>query len=46
MPLSATRDYRRMRPLPKPLDCYAEAGLDAVKAILNYRAGHQFQAQP
>jgi uncharacterized protein (DUF433 family) len=27
------------------LDCYPEAGLDAIKAILSYRAEHQFQAQ-
>jgi hypothetical protein len=27
-------------------DCYPEAGLEAIKAILNYRAAHQFQAQP
>ena len=27
-------------------NCYPEAGLDAVKAILDYRAAHQFQAQP
>ena len=25
---------------------YPEAGLDTIKAILNYRAEHQFQAQP
>ena len=28
-----------------PLDCYPEAGIDAIKAILHYRAEHQFQAQ-
>jgi uncharacterized protein (DUF433 family) len=27
------------------LDCYPEAGLDAIKAILSYRAAHQLQAQ-
>lgn len=27
------------------LDCYPEAGLDAIKTILSYRAEHQFQAQ-
>ena len=28
------------------LDCYPEAGLDTIVAILNYRAAHQLQAQP
>ena len=28
-----------------PLDCYPEVGIDAIKAILHYRAEHQFQAQ-
>jgi uncharacterized protein (DUF433 family) len=28
------------------LDCYPEAGLDNIKAIVHYRAAHQFQAQP
>jgi uncharacterized protein (DUF433 family) len=32
--------------LAETLDCYPEAGLDAIKAILTYRAEHQFQAQP
>jgi uncharacterized protein (DUF433 family) len=27
-------------------DCYPEAGIAAVKAILTYRGTHQFQAQP
>jgi uncharacterized protein (DUF433 family) len=27
------------------LDCYPEAGLEAIKAILRYRAEHQLQAQ-
>lgn len=27
------------------LDCYPEAGLEAIQAILKYRAEHQFQAQ-
>jgi uncharacterized protein (DUF433 family) len=27
------------------LDCYPEAGLDTIKAILSYRAEHQLQAQ-
>ena len=31
--------------IAETLDCYPEAGLDAIKAILNYRAAHQFQAQ-
>ena len=28
------------------LDCYPEAGLDTIKALLTYRATHQFQVQP
>ena len=28
------------------LDCYPEAGLDNIKAIVHYRAAHQFQARP
>lgn len=28
------------------LDCYPEAGLDNIKAIVHYREAHQFQAQP
>ena len=31
--------------IAETLDCYPEAGLDAIKAILNFRAEHQFQAQ-
>ncbi len=27
------------------LDCYPEAGRDAIEAILNHRAGHRLQAQ-
>jgi uncharacterized protein (DUF433 family) len=32
--------------IAKTLDCYPEAGIDAIKAILRYRAEHQLQAQP
>ncbi len=32
--------------IAETLDCYPEAGLDAIRAILDYRAAHQFQAQP
>jgi uncharacterized protein (DUF433 family) len=32
--------------IAETLDCYPEAGIDAIKAILNYRVEHQFQAQP
>ena len=32
--------------IAETLDCYPEAGLDAIRVILNYRAEHQFQAQP
>jgi len=31
--------------IAETLDCYTEAGIDAIKAILQYRAEHQFQAQ-
>jgi uncharacterized protein (DUF433 family) len=31
--------------IAETLDCYPEAGLEAIKAILKYRADHQFQAQ-
>ncbi len=27
-------------------DCYPEAGIAAIKTLLDYRAAHQFQAQP
>lgn len=32
--------------LAETLDCYPEAGVDAIKAILSYRAAHQLQVQP
>ena len=32
--------------IAETLDCYPEAGLETIKAILAYRAAHQFQAQP
>jgi len=31
--------------LAETLDCYPEAGLDAIKALLDYRDAHQLQAQ-
>ena len=31
--------------IAETLDCCPEAGLDAIRAILSYRAVHQFQAQ-
>jgi uncharacterized protein (DUF433 family) len=31
--------------IAETLDCYPEAGIDAIKAILRYRAEHQLQAQ-
>ena len=30
--------------IAETLDCYPEAGLDAIKAILDYRATRQYQA--
>jgi uncharacterized protein (DUF433 family) len=32
--------------IAETLDCYPEAGVDNIKAILRYRAEHQLQAQP
>ena len=32
--------------MAETLDCYPEAGLDAIKALLAYRDAHQLQAQP
>lgn len=32
--------------LAETLDCYPEAGLDAIRAILDYRTVHQLQTQP
>jgi len=29
--------------IAETLDCYSEAGLDAIETILNYRAEHQLQ---
>ena len=31
--------------IAETLDCYPEAGIDVIKAILRYRAEHQLQAQ-
>ena len=31
--------------IAETLDCYPEAGIGAIKAILRYRAEHQLQAQ-
>jgi uncharacterized protein (DUF433 family) len=31
--------------IAETLDCYPEAGLENIKAIVNYRAGRQLQAQ-
>ncbi len=32
--------------IAETLDCYSEAGIEAIKAILQYRDEHQMQAQP
>ena len=32
--------------IAETLDCYPEAGADAIKTILRYRDQHQLQAQP
>ncbi len=32
--------------LAETLDCYPEAGLDAMRAILDYRAARQLQTHP
>jgi uncharacterized protein (DUF433 family) len=31
--------------IAETLDCYPESGIDAIKAILDYRAAYQFQEQ-
>lgn len=31
--------------IAETLDCYPEAGIEAIKAILDYRAAHECQAQ-
>jgi len=31
--------------IAETLDCYPEAGIEAIKAILSYRAAHELQAQ-
>ena len=31
--------------IAETLDCYPDAGLAAIEAILSYRAAHEFQAQ-
>lgn len=31
--------------LTSTLDCYPEAGIDRIKAILDYRASYEFQPQ-
>jgi uncharacterized protein (DUF433 family) len=32
--------------IAETLDCYPETSVEAIKALLDYRATHQFQAQP
>jgi len=32
--------------IAETLDCYPEAGLDAIRAILTYRAEHRLHARP
>jgi hypothetical protein len=32
--------------IAETLDCYPETSVEAIKAILDYRAAHQLQAQP
>jgi uncharacterized protein (DUF433 family) len=32
--------------IAETLDCYPEAGIEVIKAILNYRVEYQIQAQP
>ena len=32
--------------IAETLDCYPEVSTDAIKTLLQYRAEHQFQAQP
>ena len=35
----------REEAIAETLDCYPEAGIDNIKAILSYRATHTYQAQ-
>jgi uncharacterized protein (DUF433 family) len=32
--------------MAETLDCYPETSMEAIKALLDYRAAHQFLAQP
>jgi len=32
--------------IAETLDCYPETSVEAIKALLGYRAAHKFQAQP
>jgi uncharacterized protein (DUF433 family) len=32
--------------IAETVDCYPEVSADAIKSILQYRATHEFQAQP
>ena len=32
--------------LSETLDCYPEAGIEAIRSLLRYRAEHQLQTQP
>lgn len=32
--------------IAETLDCYPEAGIQNIKAILDYRAAHELQTQP
>ncbi|HEY7391650.1 MAG TPA: DUF433 domain-containing protein [Bryobacteraceae bacterium] len=32
--------------IAETLDCYPETSVEAINALLDYRAAHQFQAQP
>ena len=32
--------------IAETLDCYPETSVEAIKALLDYRTAHQFQAQP
>ena len=32
--------------IAETLDCYPETSVEAIKALLDYRVAHQFQAQP
>jgi ribosomal 50S subunit-associated protein YjgA (DUF615 family) len=46
MTLFAAKPYLPDEAIAETLDCYPEAGVGAIRAILRYRAERQLQTQP